>query len=138
MVFAYAAGGPHPYRAPCELVLRRAGRGELVGEASVDMIQELAHQRFRRTRDRAAAATAAREAAGIVAVLHELRLADVLAGMRLYERHPHLDSRDAVFAAVAIARGIDAILSTDRAFDDIPGLERIDPADEAAVDSLAA
>jgi hypothetical protein len=47
-------------------------------------------------------------------------------------RWPPLDARDAVFAALALNRGIDAILTTDRAFDGIADLERIDPTDEQA------
>lgn len=54
----------------------------------------------------------------------------------LFETNSRLDARDAVFAAVALNRGIDAILATDRAFDEVRGLERIDPADERAVATL--
>jgi len=68
--------------------------------------------------------------------LHPLEPDDVLRGIGLFEAHPDLDARDAVFAALAINRGIDAILATDRAFDEVDGLERIDPADERAVASL--
>ncbi len=46
--------------------------------------------------------------------------------------------REASFAAVALRRGIEVILSADRAFDEVPGLERIDPSDDAAVEALAA
>jgi predicted nucleic acid-binding protein len=55
----------------------------------------------------------------------------------LFRGHSDLDARDAVFAALALNRGIDAILSTDQAFDGVSGLERIDPADELAVATLA-
>jgi predicted nucleic acid-binding protein len=44
--------------------------------------------------------------------------------------------RDAIFAAQALNRDIDAILSPDTDFDGIPGLERIDPADAKAVAAL--
>ena len=44
--------------------------------------------------------------------------------------------RDAIFAAQALNREIDAILSPDRGFDGIDGLQRIDPADVEAVASL--
>lgn len=43
---------------------------------------------------------------------------------------------DAASAATALNRGIDKILSADRDFDGIPGLERIDPSDERAVEAL--
>ncbi len=51
-----------------------------------------------------------------------------------YER---LDGQDAVFAATALNRDIDAILATDQAFDEVPGLERIDPLDTTGVEGLA-
>ena len=58
-------------------------------------------------------------------------------GIDLFEDHDHLDARDAVFAALAINRGIDAILATDRAFEGIKGLERVDPTDERALATLS-
>ncbi len=61
----------------------------------------------------------------------------MLRGIGLFETHPQLDARDAVFAGLALNRGIDAILATDRAFDDVDGLERIDPADSRRVAALA-
>lgn len=135
-VFVYALGGEHPMRAPCRAILARAERGELRGEASADLVQELAHQRYRQTGDRMAACRSARQAAR-ACVLHALEPGDALRGLELFEQNPRLTGRDASFAAVAIGRGIDAILSADRDFDRLPGLERFDPADEAAVASLA-
>lgn len=134
-IFIYALGLEHPYRQPCRTILMRAGADELRGEASADLLRELAHQRFRRTEDRAAAAEAAHMAAGLCK-LHPLEPGDVRRGIDLFESHPALDARDAVFAALALNRGIDAILATDRAFDEVDGLERIDPSDERAVASL--
>jgi uncharacterized protein len=136
-IFIYAMGREHAYREPCREILRRAGNDELRGEASADLVQELAHQRLRRTGDRAAAAESARRVAG-ACLLHPLEPEDVLRGIDLFETHPELDARDAVFAALALNRGIDAILATDRAFDKIDGLERIDPADERALATLTA
>jgi predicted nucleic acid-binding protein len=49
--------------------------------------------------------------------LHSLEPDDVQRGTELFETYPHLDARDAVFAAVALNRGVDAILATDRAFE---------------------
>ncbi len=101
----------------------------------MDLVQEFAHRRFVQCRDRAVAARAARDVARSCR-LHELRADDIDRAMDLYERHPRLHARDAVFAAVALNRGIDAILSPDRAFDDVPGLDRIDPVDEMSVAAL--
>ena len=135
-VFVYALGGEHPLRKPCKQVVRSLGGGEVAGEVSADLLHELAHQRHRRTGDRAGAAAAAREAAQICPI-HDVTGEDALRALGLFERHARLDARDAVFAAVAIGRGIDAILSSDRAFDGIDGLDRVDPADVQAVRALA-
>lgn len=134
-IFVYALGSEHRYREPCREIVRRAAAGDLQGEASADLLQELVHQRARRTGDRLGAAEAARRVAKL-AWWHPLEPNDVQRGIDLYENHDGLDARDAVFAALAINRGIDAILATDRAFDGIDGLERIDPADERAVATL--
>ena len=134
-VFVYALGADHALREPCRRVLERAERGELRGEASVDLVQEVAHQRYRQTRQRAAAARAARRVAEAV-VLHPFEPADLPLALDLFERSVRMTSRDACFAAVALNRGIDAVLSADRDFEDIAGLRRIDPADEAAVAAL--
>jgi predicted nucleic acid-binding protein len=134
-IFVYALGAEHPYREPCRKIVRRAAAGDLQGEASVDLLQELVHQRTRRTGDRLGAAKAARNVATL-AWWHPLEPNDVQRGIDLFEMHEGLGSRDAVFAALAINRGIGAILTTDGAFDEIAGLERIDPADERAVAGL--
>ncbi len=134
-IFIYAMGREHSYREPCREIMRLGGSEDLKGEASTDLLQELAHQRFRRTGDRGEAADAAKTAA-VLCRLHPLEPTDVLRGIDLFETNPRLDARDAVFAAVALNRGIDVILATDRAFDEVRGLERIDPTDERAVATL--
>lgn len=134
-IFIYALGREHPYKEPCREIVRRAAAGDLQGEASADLLQELTHQRVRRTGDRLGAARAARSVATL-AWWHPVEPNDVQRGIDMFETHNELNARDAVFAAFAINRGIDAILATDRAFDGIDGLERIDPADEPAVAAL--
>jgi predicted nucleic acid-binding protein len=57
--------------------------------------------------------------------------ADLDAGLSLFERHPETGAFDAVLAAVAIARGAEAVVSADRAFGAIPELVWIDPATPA-------
>lgn len=134
-IFVYALSGQHPYRDPCRRVLQRAQAGTLSGEASVELVQEFAHVRMRRTDDRSAAL----EMAGHVAQLcrlHSFEPGDLTLVLTLLERHHRLDARDAVFAATALNRDVPAILSPDRAFDGIQGLRRIDPLDETAVARL--
>ncbi len=63
---------------------------------------------------------------------------DLTAALDLYADHDRLDPLDALYVASALNRGIDAIVSADRAFDSIRGLERVDPLDFAAVRALGA
>jgi predicted nucleic acid-binding protein len=134
-VFVYAVGGPSPYREACRGIVERAAEGRLAGEASVDLVQEFLHQRMRRTGDRALAATAARHVVPLC-TLHDVTAADLTLALSLFERHPALSARDATFAALALNRGLDAILTADAGFEGVDGLERIDPRDEVLVASL--
>ncbi|MDQ3356432.1 MAG: type II toxin-antitoxin system VapC family toxin [Actinomycetota bacterium] len=135
-IFVYALGGDHPLRGPCRVVLERAEGGELRGEASVELVQELVHQRYRQTRQRAAATRAARRVAEAV-ILHPFEPADLPLALDLFDHSSRMTSRDACLAAVALNREVGAMLSADRDFDDVPGLERVDPADEVAVAGLS-
>jgi hypothetical protein len=101
----------------------------------VELIHEFAYVRCRRGITRRAAAADARSIAG-TSRLHVVEPSDIERALDLWCEHERLDMRDAIFAAQALNRGIDAILSPDKGFDGIPGLERIDPADADAVASL--
>ena len=136
-VFLYAIGGPHPYRDPCRDILVQAEESAVRGEASADLIQELLHYRFRRTRDRPRAAREARDVAELC-VLHDVTPADVLHALDLFATTQGIGARDAVCAAVALNRGIPTLLSPDKAFDEVPRLARVDPSDRPAVEALLA
>lgn len=130
-VFVYAVGTPHDYRDACRRLLDPDVLLSYGGEASVQAIQELLHQRTRRTGDRIGSATVARAMAQLCP-LHELTADDLRVGLQLFEQVPTLTGRDALHAATAVNRGIPAIVSPDTDFDGIDGLRRIDPIDAAA------
>jgi predicted nucleic acid-binding protein len=136
-VFVYAVGAEHRYREPCRAIVARAQAGQLSGEASVELVQEFAHVRMRRTGDRGEALALAGAVAELCR-LHAFEPGDLPLTMTLLAQHEALSVRDAVLAATALNRGLSRILSPDRAFDAIHGLTRVDPADEAAVAALAA
>ncbi len=134
-VFVYAVGEAHPYREPCRDIVEQLASGEIAGEASVELVQEFLHVRARRTGDREGAVEAARRV-GELCKLHDSEHRDLTLSLRLFVLHRALDARDALYAATALNRGIDAIVATDQGFDDVAGLERIDPRDRAAMDRL--
>ncbi len=134
-VFVYALGGDHPYREPCRAILQALERKTVSGEASVELIHEFAYVHRRRMQNRADVMRQA-ERVRRSCSLHVVTPGDIDLALQLWCEHERLDMRDAIFAAQALNRGIDAILSPDQDFDGIPGLQRIDPADAEAVASL--
>ena len=134
-VFVYAVGEEHVYRDPCQDIVRRIGDRLLSAAITTDLLQEFVHQRTRRGIDRfEAVRQAARIPAGCVVL--DVTAAAALAALELFQAHPGLDARDAVFAAVALEHGIARILSPDRAFDAVAGLTRVDPLDAGAMAGL--
>lgn len=122
----YAIGGEDPRREPSRRLLTRAVTGEFRAYASVEMIQELVHHRLRKTGDRRGASAAGRDLSATCTLLaFDREVLDL--SLDLIERLPTIRGRDAVHAATAIAYGIERIASTDRAFDAVPGLTRLDP-----------
>jgi uncharacterized protein len=134
-VFIYALGGEHRYREPCREILREVQDKRQAAETSVELIHEFAYVRLRQVGRRADAIRSAYVITQAF-LLHTVEPSDMERALDLWSAYERLDVRDAIFAAQALNRGIDAILSPDRGFDGIPGLERIDPADDAAVASL--
>lgn len=124
-VFLYATGAEHRYRAPCREIVQLAADGRLLGEASVELVQEYVHVRARRSGERGDAVRGGRYVSQLCR-LHALEPDDLSLGASLFELSPRLQMRDAV-AATALNRGVHLILSPDRAFDEVAGLERVDP-----------
>lgn len=127
-VFVYARGAEHQHREPCRDLVRLAAQGVLAGEASVELIQEYAHILRRRGLEGRRVREQARDVAALCS-LHDFGEDDLRLALNLVATHPALRVRDAVHAATALRRGISVIVSPDRDFDGIAGLERLDPHD---------
>ena len=56
------------------------------------------------------------------------RAEDLGFGLTLFERQTALGAFDSVLAAVALTHRVDALVSADRAFSDVPELPWVDPA----------
>ena len=134
-VFIYALGTEHPYRDACRDVVAALARREIAGETSVEILQEVVHVR-RRRRGSADAAARAREILAWDLPVHEFDVDDLERALGLVARDDSLSIRDAIHAAMALNREIRTVLSTDRDFDRIEALNRIDPADGEAVGAL--
>jgi len=120
----YATGGEHPARTPCARLVDAIGDG-LAATTTVEVVQEFVHLRSRRAgRD-----TAVELGRRYLRLLEPLLAPDETVlerGLDLYARHP-LGMFDSVLAATAIASGVSALVSADKAFGRVPGLRHVDP-----------
>lgn len=126
-VVIYAIGRDHPVRAACRRVIELAASNELDTYVSTEMVQEVVHHRLRKTGNHFLAVADGRDLLEICSLLPFDRQVLELS-LDLVER-TSIRGRDAVHAATAIAYGIDRIVSPDLAFDDVPGVVRVDPGD---------
>jgi len=120
----YLVGGHHPHKVDAQRALERlVGAGErLVTDAEV--FQEILH-RYRGI-DRADAVQPAFDALlGVVEVVFPVELGDVDRARDLLLGRWALSARDALHVAIMQRNGVERILSYDRGFEDVPGIERL-------------
>ncbi len=133
----YAAGRPHPLRESCRTINELALGSPVAFCTDAEVLQELLHRYL--------AIDRRSEAERIVtsfAVLLEGRVIDVLAddvveASRLAFALPSLSARDLLHVAILRRAGVGHIISADRAFDAVPGLQRLDPTELPAIRALA-
>jgi len=125
-VFVYARGGPHVYREPCRRLLADIQADPEEGNVDAEVLQEVIYVYwYRRQLERGL------EYLDRLLVLFPMPLpvtGDIIAAARdVLSAHPRLEPRDAIHAAVVLNHGLEAIISADRAFDQISEIKRLDP-----------
>lgn len=122
----YALNPDDPRSASCQEHLLDLASGKSRGYVSTEMIQEVVFHRMRRTGNRA---QSVEEGRGLMRSFTVLKFDDevLYTSLNLIEQLPGVRGRDAVHAATALMYGIPKILSTDKDFDEIPGIVRVDP-----------
>lgn len=127
-VIMYAAGTPHPLRDPCRQLIEAVVDQSLDGVISAEVIQEILH-RFSTGDRRPLGAAMAESALDVFAPVLPITERVMREMPVLFLQHPALTARDLIHVATCRVHGIDVIVSPDRGFDGIEGLNRIDPAD---------
>ena len=122
----YAVGSEHALKEPCLAVLRAVARGDIAAVTDTEVHQEILH-RYAALGDRRRAVEVSRLFLQAVPEVLAVTKDDVERTIALLEAHADLPVRDAVHAAVMVRHGLRRVISADRHFEDIPGLERIDP-----------
>ena len=120
----YLVGSDHPNKAAARLQLEQAIVDNEPLATDAEVLQELLH-RYAAIGRRDAIGPAWDAILGVVDVVHPIELDDVRRARRLVSAAPTLSARDAVHIAVMQRRGISRILTFDKGFDGILGIERI-------------
>jgi uncharacterized protein len=133
-VLVYAVGTDHPFREPCQQLIRSIADGTILATTTIEVIQELTHVRARR-RDRKDAAELARDYIELLSPLLIVEETDLREGLRLYEEGTGFGWFDAVLAAATRAAGAEALVSADAGFSGIAAIHHVLP-DAAGIRAL--
>jgi len=126
-IVMYAIGKEHAYKRPCIAVLKQIEAEALQVVTSVEVLQEILH-RYHSLREYRVAATAYASLKKLCEKILPVLEADVDRGHRILQDTPHIRVRDAIHAATMLNHGLRRIISTDRHFDTIKTIVRLDPA----------
>lgn len=130
-VFMYLVGEDAELRQRCRSALQCSVERQIPLVTSAEVLRELLH-RFSAL-NRIDTARAVHDAAiGICAEILPVTEQHTSRALDLLQRHRHLSARDALHVASMEDRGIRRILSADRDFDELDGVERVDPATATA------
>jgi len=125
-VLVYAKGADHPLRDPCRDLIMAIAEGRIEAATTPEVIQEFAHVRARR-RDVADAAALGRDYAELLSPLLVVGREQLDRGLALFESVPGIGAFDAVLAATAIDADAVRLVSADRAFSGIEGIDHVFP-----------
>jgi predicted nucleic acid-binding protein len=120
----YLVGSDHPHKVDAQRLLERlvGQRQRLVTDAEV--FQEILH-RYTAIARREAIQPSFDVLRALVDEIFPIEEADVFAAKDLLGTHPTLSARDALHVAVMRRRGVRRILTFDRGFEAVAGIERL-------------
>ena len=127
----YAEGADSMYKEPCLAVLALAARRPGTCLTSAMVLQELLHVRLRRAGIAAARVILLDFDNALNGMVEAVLREDVWRSAHL-DLPAGLSGADRVHVAVMQRLGISDIITTDRAFDGIPGIRRLDPLELAS------
>jgi uncharacterized protein len=123
----YAGGGPHALRQPCIDVLRLIGEHPAEFVTDAEVLQELLHIYKARQQWPAGRVVFDGFAFLMRGRVEPLMVSDVQGASTFADTYPRLSARDLVHLAVMRRQGVTRVVTADKGFDGIPGIERLDP-----------
>ncbi len=124
----YAAGKPHDYKDSCVWVMREIAHGRLTAVIDTEIIQEVLY-RYGALRQWQIAASMSVNLLTLIPTVYPISTADIHLTVNLFQRYAPqgVKARDIIHAAVMQNNGLTRIISTDKHFDAIDGIVRVDP-----------
>lgn len=122
----YAHGSDHPYKIPCQEALKKIAYENIPAIISSEIIQEIIY-RYLSLKRPEQALQVARDVMTIIPEVLPVTENDVRRALTLISEYSSLKARDLIHVAVMVENGISIILSADTHFDQVRGLDRIDP-----------
>ena len=127
-ILMYAAGAPHPSKAPSAQLLEQIALGQVNAALDAEVLQEVLH-RYRAIDRWTAGSAVYDDARQLFDTVLPISSEVTDRARRLLHEHKGISARDAIHAAVALVHSLDSLCSYDRGFDAVPTLVRVTPGD---------
>ena len=126
----YAAGREHPYRESCIRVLAAVSDNPAAFVTDAEVFQEIMHHYRRTERWDAGQVVVESFAVMMHGRVSPVTIDDVLEAGQLAREHRGLSTRDLLHLAAMRRLGVTRIVTADADFGRVPGIIRLDPADD--------
>jgi predicted nucleic acid-binding protein len=123
----YAGGAEDPFRAPCRRILSLVEQAAPQFVTNVEVFQEIIHRYKAINRWQQGRQLFQEFATLMIGRIESVHAIDIITAAQLADRYAGLSARDLLHAAVMRRLGVVTIASTDSRFDQIDGIERLDP-----------
>lgn len=125
-IVMYAVGKEHEYKESCGRVLQKIGDDEITGVINTEVLQEILYRYFKIGKGKEGLETA-RDFFLAVSEVLPVTSKDIEKNFSLFEKYKDFPPRDSLHVAVMLNNGLNEIISTDKHFDKIKEVTRIDP-----------
>ena len=122
----YVAGREHPFKEPSTSFLKKIALGEVSAVSDVEVLQEIL-DRYYHTAEIEIGFRVFDIFIQTIPRIHKVVLDDLLTAKQLLTTHPNIKPRDAIHAAVMLRVKVNTILSYDHHFDELGGIQRMEP-----------
>ncbi|MEW6189327.1 MAG: type II toxin-antitoxin system VapC family toxin [Actinomycetota bacterium] len=125
-IVMYAVGREHEYKQFCSAILRDIGDEKITAVTDTEVLQEILYRYFMIGKGKDGLETAKDFSVAVSDVLFVTKR-EVETTFELLKKYPDLPPRDHIHVAVMINNDIREIISTDKHFDQIEEVSRVDP-----------